>query len=135
MTSFEDVQQAIKMSSKVFDREALQDVYKFFTNGSDSKRSFKFPCCIPRHPEETWCTIDAGVSAALRVVEEEFEGRDSKDSVQEYLEALADGKNRTQMLISVRGTHHPFESSVIESGKGLSLIKIIILILHRGSHD
>jgi hypothetical protein len=34
----------------------------------------------------------AGVSAALCVVEEEFEGRDSKDSVQEYPEAFADGR-------------------------------------------
>lgn len=117
------------MSSNVFCREALKDLFNFFTKGSNSMSSFKVPHHIDSGgAEETWCTIHMGATAAIRWVDLEFQDKLRMKDARDYLRRLEHGKSKTRLLISVKGTHHPLnESSMIEPGKSLSLIDNICL--------
>jgi len=83
---------------------------------------------------QTWRTIHMGTCAAIRSVRQEFKLKPNVHSSRDYIESLENGKNNTQFLISVKGTHHPLKaSSVPVKAFGPSLIKVIFctLKLHR----
>jgi hypothetical protein len=127
--SFEEFQAMIALSSKIFQRPALMDLYAFFTSSNSAKTSFMKPNLISSHDRRQTClAIQKGATAAIRSVRQEFEREVDIDSTREYLNILQAGENITQLLISIKGTHHPLNASVVpNSAKGASLIRIVCL--------
>lgn len=131
MDSFEGFQAAISVSPKIFQRTGLEELYYFLTEGSDAETSFVVTNKISlgdRH--QLWHTIHAGATAAIRSVRAEFRAKPQSIKAQNYLKQILDGKNSTQLLFSIKGTHHPLNAhSVPKPTKGPSLIKLLICIL------
>lgn len=132
MDSFERFQSVIKLYSRIFERPALVEIYNFLTSGksgNSAKTSFIKPNQISPDDRHQCClAIQRGATAAIRSVRRDFEGNPDKSSIPEYLQNLMAGTSSTQLLISVKGTHHPLNASLVTSPpKGGSLIKIIRL--------
>lgn len=119
----------LKLFSKIFERPALEALYTTLTKPNGGKTSFTKPtqiCLQDRH--ETCLAIQMGATAAIHSVRKEFEAEVDVDTAREYIKSLQAGPNITQMLISVKGIHHPLgASSVPKSAKGGSPINIICL--------
>lgn len=123
MASFEQFQAAINVHASIFQRPALQKLYLLFTEGTDAETSFVRTNRIS-HPQ-LWHSIDAGASAAIRSVREEFENTKTSKTLRKYLTDLQAGNNMTQLLFSCKGTHYPLNiASLTKPGKGLSPIEI-----------
>jgi hypothetical protein len=127
--SFEEFQATVKASSGLFQRDALKMLYPFFTEGNSSaSQSFKVTHSISvgdHHHHHLWHDIHAGASAAIRSVRVEFDAKPVSTEVQCYLDGLLSGRQRTELMVSIKGTHWPLHSHLVaKAPKCLSLIKI-----------
>lgn len=129
MDSFTQFQSVITLSSKIFERPALVEIYNFLTSGNRAKTSFTKPNQISPHDRHQSClAIQMGATAAIRSVRKYFEDNADEPSVRKYLNNLMAGKSNAHLLISVKGTHHPLNARLVPIlPKGGSLIKIIHL--------
>lgn len=127
MASFEEFKDTIKLSSRIFERAALVELYKFLVEESGPSASFMIPNRISSQDGHQTClTIQMGATAALRSVRQEFVG--NGNGTQNFIETLINGRNNTRLLISVKSTHHPLNAqSVSNTAKRASLINIICL--------
>ena len=131
MDSFKGLQAAIRVSPKIFQRTGLEELYNFLTEGSNAEMSFVVlnKISLSDH-HQLWHTIHAGATTAIRSVRVEFRAKPQSIKVQTYLNQILDGKNRMQLLFSIKGTHHLLTAdSVLKPIKGPSLIKLLICIL------
>ena len=107
--SFKEFRAAVEASSGIFQRDALKALYPFFTEEDDSaSRSFKVTRSISVGDyHQLWHAVHAGATAAIRSVRAEFAAKPTTNKVSYYLEALLSGQHKTQLLLSVKGTHWP----------------------------